>query len=119
MIRRVIATSAHEIPTREPLRLAVGESVEAGERSDDWPAFVFVVAAHGSGWVPARHLSGPSGRVRVREPYDTAELPTAPSGWLWCRSREGRKGWVPQETVTPHQEPAEREEIAESAERVE
>lgn len=97
------------------MQLVVGELVEAGERSDEWPAFVFVVSSHGSGWVPARHLSGPSGQVQVQVPYDTTELLTAvgdvlevlaedgPSGWLWCRSHDGREGWVPLESVSSHQ----------------
>ncbi|MEV5980988.1 SH3 domain-containing protein [Streptomyces sp. NPDC052114] len=105
--KQVTARSSHEIPAREPLRLAAGDRVEAGERSPDWPEFVFVTAAHGTGWVPARHLSGPSGSVRVEIPYDTTELPTAAgdtlevvaedraSGWLWCRNSDGREGWVP------------------------
>ena len=48
----------------------------------------------------------------VRTAYDTTELPAQPgdvldvleedvqSGWLWCRNREGREGWVPVSTVT-------------------
>jgi Variant SH3 domain len=46
----------------------------------------------------------------VRTGYDTTELPThvgevldvvaedLVSGWVWCRSREGREGWVPLKT---------------------
>jgi hypothetical protein len=43
-MRRTAARIAHAIPDRPPLQLSVGEEVEVGERSDDWPAFVFVVA---------------------------------------------------------------------------
>ncbi|MEO3752409.1 SH3 domain-containing protein [Streptomyces sp. B6B3] len=113
MNRQVTAATPHEIPERAPLRLAAGELVEAGKRDDVWPEFVFVTAAHGTGWVPARHLSGPSGQVRVEKPYDTTELPTAAgdvldvlaedlaSGWLWCRDGAGREGWVPLSTLSP------------------
>ena len=64
-------------------------------------------AAGGTGWVPVRHLSGSKGTVTVRTAYDTTELATSAgehlevitedirSGWLWCRSRAGREGWVP------------------------
>jgi uncharacterized protein YgiM (DUF1202 family) len=43
--------------------------------------------------------------------YDTTELPTRvgetldvvarddESGWLWCRSADGREGWVPSRTL--------------------
>jgi hypothetical protein len=105
-----VARTAHEVPDRTPLRVAVGEEVRIGERSPEWPEwpeFVFVTAAHGSGWVPARYLSQPSGRAAVTTAYDTTELPTRPgevldvlaedllSGWLWCRGASGREGWVP------------------------
>jgi hypothetical protein len=84
------------------LRLTVGERVQVGERDRECPEFVFVTASHGSGWVPARHLSGSSGAAVVQTPYDTTELPTRSgevldvldedltSGWLWCRGPGGR-----------------------------
>lgn len=110
-MRRVMAKVAHEIPDRPPLRLSVGQRVDVGDRDTEWPEFVFVTAPEGSGWVPARHLSEPSGSAVVRTEYDTTELPTdvgealdvlaedLASGWLWCRSREGREGWVPLRTL--------------------
>lgn len=72
---------------------------------------MFVTAAGGSGWVPARHLSAGSGRAVVTAAYDTRELPTSEgevldvierddeSGWLWCRSSDGNEGWVPARTL--------------------
>jgi predicted ArsR family transcriptional regulator len=110
-VRRVIARTAHETPDRAPLRVSVGDEVHAGNRDNEWPEFVFVTATHGTGWVPARHLSQPSGPARVQMAYDTTELPTSvndaldvlaedlPSGWLWCRSSSGQQGWVPMNTV--------------------
>jgi hypothetical protein len=107
----VTALEAHTIPARPPIQLVAGDIVEVGRSDDDWPAFVFVTAAHGSGWVPARYLSAKVGRATVQAPYDTTELPTSEgetlevierddeSGWLWCRSSEGREGWVPSQTV--------------------
>jgi hypothetical protein len=95
---RAVAIDAHEIPERPPLSLAAGDVVAVGRRDDDWPAFVFVTAAHGSGWVPSRHLSVETGQAVMVTPYDTTELPTTvgetldvvarddESGWLWCRS---------------------------------
>lgn len=82
-----------------------------GERDTSWPEFVFVTTVHGEGWVPARRLSTSRGRATVLEAYDTTELPTSvgeildvvarddQSGWLWCRNRTGREGWVPLNTV--------------------
>jgi SH3 domain len=107
----VRAIKAHEIPTRAPLRVGRGEAVTIGERDTTWPAFVFVTAAGGEGWVPVRHLDAESGSTTVLEPYDTTELPTEQgeiltvvtrddeSGWLWLRDRAGRQGWVPADTI--------------------
>jgi Variant SH3 domain len=93
------------------LQLAVGDEVEVRERDGDWPEFVFVAAANGVGWVPARYLSASSGSAAVLAAYDTTELPTVvgetldvlvedrQSGWLWCRSGQGREGWVPVNAV--------------------
>ncbi|MBO0827835.1 MAG: hypothetical protein J2P24_08640 [Streptosporangiales bacterium] len=111
MKRTVVATVAHEIPERPPIRLAVGQPVRVGDRDTEWPEFVFVTAADGAGWVPARNLSASSGAAIVLTAYDTTELPTRAGevlqvvaedlagGWLWCRSREGREGWVPVDTL--------------------
>jgi hypothetical protein len=110
-VEYVVATEAHQTPGRPPLSLATGDDVMVGRRDDDWPAFVFVTAAHGSGWVPSRHLSADTEQAVVVAPYDTTELPTRTgeilavverddeSGWLWCRATTGREGWVPSRTV--------------------
>jgi variant SH3 domain-containing protein len=110
-MRRVVAMVAHEIPDRPPLRVSVGQRVDVGDRDTEWPEFVFVTCRQGSGWVPARHLSASSGSAVVHTEYDTTELPThvgevldvvaedLVSGWMWCRSREGREGWVPVKTL--------------------
>ena len=110
-MKRVVAQISHLVPERASIRLAVGDEVLVGERDTEWPEFVFVTAAPGSGWVPARNLSADHGRAVVREPYDTTELPTDVGetleviaedrlgGWLWCRSAAGAEGWVPIRTV--------------------
>ncbi|MEI2776593.1 MAG: SH3 domain-containing protein [Tetrasphaera sp.] len=112
-MRRVTARTAHDIPERPPLRVAPGEQVECGRRDETWPEFVFVTTAHGSGWVPARHLLGDEGPTEVVAAYDTTELPTEVgqvlevldedlvSGWYWCRAADGREGWVPISTLEP------------------
>ena len=111
IVRQVVARVAHEIPDRAPIRIAPGDEVTVGERDTEWPAFVFITTPGGTGWVPARHLSRPSGRAVVITAYDTTELPTQVgdvleiltedlvSGWLWCRSGTGREGWVPVRTL--------------------
>ena len=78
-----------------------------GDRDSEWPEFTFVTCSHGTGWVPARHLSSDHGAAVVEFAYDTTELAVAAgqeltvidrddvSGWWWCRSDEGAEGWVP------------------------
>ena len=102
----------HEIPERPPLVVRPGDVVQVGDRDTEWPAFVFVAASHGTGWVPARHLDvdGPVGVVRAG--YDTTELPAVTgetvdvveddpeSGWSWCRNADGREGWIPHRVLT-------------------
>ncbi|MDQ2728585.1 MAG: SH3 domain-containing protein [Actinomycetota bacterium] len=107
----MVVRTAHDIPDRPPLRLAVGDEVQVGKRDNEWPHFVFVTVPRGSGWVPGRYLSRSSGLAVVRTPYDTTELPTevgevlevlaedVESGWVWCRSSSGREGWVPLKTL--------------------
>jgi uncharacterized protein YgiM (DUF1202 family) len=109
----VVVRSSHAVPDRLPMRLVAGERVDASERSSEWREHVFVTAKGGTGWVPVRSLSGSSGMVTVRSPYDTTELAThagehlevveedVRGGWLWCRSGEGREGWVPLSTLEP------------------
>jgi hypothetical protein len=72
----VVAKEAHVIPERPPLDLVSGAVVTVGRRDSDWPAFVFVTATAGSGWVPARYLSADTGRAVVETPYNTTELAT-------------------------------------------
>lgn len=76
LVKQVTARTAHEIPDQPPLQLTVGKKVRAGDYDTEWPEFVFVTTAHGTGWVPARHLSQPSGPAVAQTAYDTTELPT-------------------------------------------
>ena len=108
----MVARSPHEIPDRPPIRVDVGDLVEVGERDGEWPAFVFVTTQKGSGWIPERHLDRQGASAIVTEGYDTTELPTEEgeelevlhedltSGWLWCRDKNGREGWVPERTLS-------------------
>ncbi|WP_084104043.1 SH3 domain-containing protein [Demequina sp. NBRC 110056] len=103
--RRIVAD--HEIPERAALRIEPGDVVEVGDRDTEWPAFTFVSADAGAGWVPERHLSAARPRAVVQVAYDTQELAVAAgdeveivsddaaSGWSWCRGPAGDEGWVP------------------------
>ncbi|GEB45503.1 hypothetical protein MTE01_14480 [Microbacterium testaceum] len=104
---RCVLTADHEIPDRAPLVIVPGDAVQIGDRDTEWPAFVFVTAAQGTGWVPARHLDIDGSVGTVRLGYDTTELPArlgedvdvlvddSESGWSWCRNADGREGWIP------------------------
>jgi uncharacterized protein YgiM (DUF1202 family) len=107
----LIALTAHQIPDRRPIQVAVGEQVRVGETDSEWPAFVMVTTEAGSGWVPERHLDRAGDLATVRVAYDTTELATSEgeslealevdslSGWIWCRAADGREGWVPDKTL--------------------
>ncbi len=109
---RYVLTAEHEIPGRAPLTIRPGDVVQVGDRDTEWPAFVFVTASLGTGWVPARHIDidGSNGTVRVA--YDTTELPAVAgesvdvieddpeSGWSWCRNSDGREGRIPHRVLT-------------------
>ncbi|WP_349309157.1 SH3 domain-containing protein [Microbacterium sp. MM2322] len=100
---RRILLADHEPPERPPLQVGVGDRVDAGARDDEWPAFVFVTAAGGTGWVPARYIE--DGVVVTA--YDTTELRALAgdivevivddpeSEWAWCRDARGAEGWIP------------------------
>lgn len=109
---RYVLAADHEIPERAPLVVSPGDVVQVGERDTEWPAFVFVTAPLGTGWIPARHIDidGPFGIVRVG--YDPTELPASAgeqvdvvrddseSGWSWCRNADGREGWIPHRVLS-------------------
>ena len=104
---RVRAVRRHAVPTRRPLVLAPGDEVEVGERSTEWPEFVFVIAKNGEGWMPRRYLTTDRPRAVATTGYDTTELAVSAgsalsvterddeSGWWWCEADSGDEGWVP------------------------
>jgi Variant SH3 domain len=110
-MKRVVTRAGHEISDRPPIRVEVGERVEVRERDEEWPAFVFVITRQGSGWIPERHLDRDGSNAVVKVAYDTTELPVRegeelevlredlPSGWMWCRAKNGREGWIPERTL--------------------
>jgi hypothetical protein len=110
-MRITTALVSREVSQPHPMRVDIGDRVVVGERDSDWPAFVFVTSDSGRGRVPLRYLSRARPVAVVNTPYDTSELPLnegdvievvredRASGWLWCRSLDGRQGWVPATTL--------------------
>lgn len=111
---RARAISAHVVPERTPIRINIGEPVMIADRDTEWPEFVFVTCASGSGWVPSRYLSAATGAAVVEVAYDTTELAVNAgsvvtvverddqSGWWWCRDDAGATGWVPRKVLEEH-----------------
>jgi hypothetical protein len=110
-VTHVVVTADHEIPESAPIVIKPGDIVDVGERSSEWPAFVFVTTASGSGWVPERFLDDRRPMATVLHPYNTRELAASvgerlllleddpESGWSWCRNAGGITGWVPHEIL--------------------
>lgn len=110
---RYVVTADHTIPKRPALVLVPGEVVQVGEQDTQWPAFVFVTAPRGTGWVPSRHIDITGSQGTVRLGYDTTELPASTgecvdvvlddpeSGWSWCRNADGHEGWIPHRVLAP------------------
>jgi hypothetical protein len=70
------ATTAHVIPERSPIQVIASQPVRRGRRDDEWPAFLFIAAEDGAGWVPERHLDTSRDPAVVITGYDTTELQT-------------------------------------------
>src|SRR5260370_40590647 len=115
VVTKVRAMTSHPISERPPLRVEPGQRVHVGERDTKWPAFVFVTADDGAGWVPSRYLDAESGDAESGDatavvPYDTRALPTTAgealtvlvrddlSGWGWGQNASGRHGWGPDDS---------------------
>jgi hypothetical protein len=79
---RLRASKAHPIPQRAPIRVVLGQQVQAGQRDTDWPAFVLITTDDRAGWVPERLLDTSSDSVVVISAYDTTELATT-TGRNW------------------------------------
>jgi hypothetical protein len=91
-----------------PLKVRPNRTVQVGERSDEWPAFVLVTTEDAKvGWIPARMLRIDGSAGLVLADYDTTSLDPevgeelsvlsedVEDGWLWCVDSQSRLGWYP------------------------
>ncbi len=96
----------------DPIVLSVGDEVTIDDRESEWSGWIWCTSRQGrSGWVPEKYVrrNGSSGTV-LRD-YDATELSVTKgdaltiideeSGWLLCRTADGRLGWVPKQNVGP------------------
>jgi len=106
-----VAVAAYARCYADPVILPAGAPVVRVPRDDDEPGWVWCrdPASGRAVWVPEVFLStGPDGLVLTRF-YDAIELSVAAgerveplcelAGWVWCRAADGRKGWVPAQTL--------------------
>ena len=95
-----------------PLRFGVGEVMRWESRPTEWAGWLWCADAKGvTGWVPEAYVEKIDGSVcRGLRQYEATELTVgagdeldvkfAESGWVWCETADGRKGWVPESHVT-------------------
>jgi Variant SH3 domain len=105
-------TQNHEGGLASPIRFGVGEVLRWESRPTEWEGWLWCTDAKGmNGWVPERYVEKiDSDRCRTLRDYDATELTVrvgdeldvhfAESGWAWCETADGRKGWVPESNVT-------------------
>lgn len=103
---------AHRSTFPEPIALARGDRVRAGEPDRDHPGWLWTHAPGGrAGWAPLRVLDRDGGAVTVVDDYDATELDVEPGlevtvlerfdGWGRVRAADGRLGWVPLAHLAP------------------
>src|SRR5437660_1051020 len=100
---RVLACEAERPTNPDPLTMHPGDRIEiTGQEEDGW-----VWCRSGAGkedWVPLSYLAG-EGTIRTAlAEYDSTVLPIEVGeafqavleehGWLWCKSPQGKWGWV-------------------------
>lgn len=97
-------------PSHPPMMLLRGDTVQVGDRDEEWPEYVWCTGPKGGGWVPDAVLSiGDDGSAVAARDYSTAELAVEPgaevtvverlASWSWCRDARGRLGWVPDKVL--------------------
>lgn len=94
-------------PTRaEALRARRGERLRLGRRDEEWPGWIWCVAASGVGsWVPEPFVEVQGEWATLQRDYDATELTASAGerlllheevlGWWWAITESGAKGWIP------------------------
>jgi hypothetical protein len=95
----------------QPVHLQAGDIVYIGEESTKYPGWVRVRVPDGrKTWAPEAYVRGrEGGEGMALVDYDARELKVADGeivtmlleirGWTWVRTRDGREGWLPIETL--------------------
>jgi hypothetical protein len=95
----------------QPVQLQAGDIVYIGEESPKYRGWVRVRVPDGrKTWAPEAYVRGREGEEGMAlVDYDARELKVAEGevvtmllemrGWTWVRTRDGREGWLPMETL--------------------
>lgn len=90
-----------------PLSVKAGDALTLGERSAEWPGWIWGTNAQNqSGWVPEVYLDIKGSTGFMLRDYAARELTVnigdelliteAVAEWLWAEAPDGETGWVPQ-----------------------
>lgn len=104
VIREHKSNYPNPITLEKDERVLVGKKYEGKEGWDNW-RYCYKMDKSQEGWVPEQLiiLSGKYGIIK--ENYTAKELTIKAgetlkgikelNGWVWCRDKEGREGWIP------------------------
>ncbi len=107
---RVIKPHAPE--TDDRLVVRKGEKLSFERRPTNWDGWLFCTTIDGrTGWVPESYVTVDGGECTMSRDYDAYELTVAvgdaviaeyeESGWVYGRTANNRRGWVPRENLEP------------------
>ena len=110
--RRV--TTAHQASYDAPIEVRQGEPLVLSGREFVWDGhrWLWAAAPDGrEGWIPDDLPHAVGGQVTARRDYSAVELTCAANGlvsalwqthgWTWCRTGDGREGWLPDRNLGP------------------
>lgn len=109
-MRTVYAIADYSAQYPEPLLVKAGATVEPAHWDNEWPGWTWCSTSNGlTGWIPERFLDRGGAEVVCLYDFDGTELSLTKgqkldvlaeeSGWLWCLTEAGHKGWVPNNRV--------------------
>ena len=104
--RKVRVVKGYRTNYPEPLKLMAGEILTLGDRESQYAGWLWCTDKNGnSGWVPENYVEIIGLSVRMNRDYDATELNVdegdelwildQESGWVLCRTDDGRLGWLP------------------------
>ncbi|TKT74822.1 hypothetical protein XW59_022920 [Aquamicrobium sp. LC103] len=98
----------HAASYADPVVLNAGDPIRLTGEKEVWDghAWLWAEGPDGkAGWVPDTIVQSSHGKLYARHDYSAMELTCFEGetlsiamethGWAWCRSADGRQGWVP------------------------